>query len=223
MGSKDLDDDTEGGLVWFFAIDGPDSHNNVASDSPNNYGVRLYNAEELDSSNSLAKNIKGLTIVSDQAVYSQGNYNSNNKISAAIISDSYNILSTAWNNDDSNSRTYNLSNLQDTTSSTMTKVTRINIPCGFYYCTDYGDAERDANNTTVNAALFTGQDLMGGGNGISFQNRGDNTNSGGVNNFPRLHEDWNGSTKCAASGSTYGRCNLDLFRINGCLRPSSTH
>ena len=207
MGGKDLDDDTEGGLVWFLAVDGPDSHTDVVNnnlDTPNNYGIRLYNASELASSNSGAKNVQGLTIVSDQAVYTQGNYNSTNKIPASIIADSINVLSTAWNNDDSNGRAYNSSNLLDTTSATTQDVTDLECDSDDNCWWNYGDTARDADNTTVNAAFFSGQDFEGGGDGSDFQDKGDDTSSGGVNNYPRFHEDWDGSQNCGSPG----RCTL---------------
>ena len=79
MGGTALDDETDGGLVWFFTIDGPDSNTDVtASGDPNDYGVRLYNGTELDAAG--APDIQGLTVISDQAIYVRGDYNSTNKI-----------------------------------------------------------------------------------------------------------------------------------------------
>jgi hypothetical protein len=74
-----LNDATEGGLVWYFTVDGPDSGRNVysAGDDPtdgNNYGVRLYDASILRASVSGAPEIRGLTVVSDQAIYTAGEY-----------------------------------------------------------------------------------------------------------------------------------------------------
>ncbi|MFC1549089.1 hypothetical protein ACFL5E_03925, partial [Candidatus Omnitrophota bacterium] len=57
-------------------------------------GIRLYNAEKIDSS-------MGLTLVTDDPAYIQGDYNFVDKVPAAIISDALNILSNDW--DDVNS------------------------------------------------------------------------------------------------------------------------
>jgi hypothetical protein len=50
----------------------------------------------------VALDIKGLTIVTDQAIYIEGNYNSTRKVPAAFLADSLNVLSNSWN--DSNSQ-----------------------------------------------------------------------------------------------------------------------
>ena len=94
-GVRDIDDTTDGGLVVHFTVFGP------KSDDINNYGVRVRNGAELKATSSGAPEIKGLTIVTDQAVYIQGDYNAVNKKPAAFLADSLNVLSNAW--DDSKS------------------------------------------------------------------------------------------------------------------------
>lgn len=96
--TKDLDDSTDGGLVLYTTVFGDDS-----SASSNNYGVRLRNALELQSTDISAPRVLGLTVVSDQALYTHGNYNSTGKIPAALMCDSINILSNNWNLNDSTS------------------------------------------------------------------------------------------------------------------------
>ncbi len=88
---KDLDDTTHGGLVFYFTILGPDA------DVINNYGVRLRNGSQLQSTIPGIPLVQGLTVVTNQAAYVQGDYNAVNKIPAAILSDSFNVLSNAWN------------------------------------------------------------------------------------------------------------------------------
>lgn len=90
---KRLDDDTEGGLVFHFTVKGPDS-----AEPANNYGVRLKNAADLQSSVGGAPLVQGMTVVSDQALYVWGDYNEDpgNKIPAALMADSFNVLSNAW-------------------------------------------------------------------------------------------------------------------------------
>jgi len=95
MGGKNLDDTSEGGLVFHFSVFGPNS------DGINNYGVRIRNGRELKASDPAAPAIKGLTVVTDQALYVQGDYNAVNKKPAAFLADSLNVLSNNW--DDANS------------------------------------------------------------------------------------------------------------------------
>lgn len=99
-----LTDDTEGGLVFYFTVSGPNSNN-----ASSGYGVRIRNAAEIRSRSGLGGTIKGLTIVSDQAVYTMGHYNSTNKRPSAILADSFNVLSTNWGTSDTKS-TQSLSN-----------------------------------------------------------------------------------------------------------------
>jgi hypothetical protein len=88
--SKDLDDTSEGGLVWYLGVNGPDS------DTINNYGVRVHNGAELTSGLGTAPDVQGLTVVTNQAVYVQGDYNAANKKPASFLADSVNVLSNAW-------------------------------------------------------------------------------------------------------------------------------
>lgn len=148
--SKKLNTTDKGGLVFNFSIDGVDSEK-----SSNNYGVRLRNSSYLGSSKSGAPQIKGLTVVTNQAIYLWGDYNTTSKKPAAIMSDSFNILSTAWN---------------DSKSSW---------------------SQRVAANTTINTAILSGTDSTGGIEGTSGQG---GTYNGGLENYPRLHEQWSGKT-----------------------------
>ncbi len=99
MGGKTLDDTTEGGLVWYLGVDGPDS------DTVNNYGVRVKNGEELAPTVGTTE-IQGLTFVTNQALYVEGNYNSDaNWKPAAFLADSLNVLSEAWSDANSHNTT----------------------------------------------------------------------------------------------------------------------
>lgn len=91
----------------------------------------------------------GLTVVSNDPVYIQGDYNTVNKKAVAVICDSVNLLSNNWND----------TNSQSALSS------------------------RTATQTTVNAAFISGVDNTTTGN-----------YNGGLENYPRLHEDWSGKT-----------------------------
>jgi hypothetical protein len=88
--SKGIDETSEGGLVWYVGVNGPDS------DVVNNYGVRLRNGDALASGVAGAPAIAGLTVVTNQAIYIEGNYNATDKKPAAILADSLNVLSNNW-------------------------------------------------------------------------------------------------------------------------------
>lgn len=126
-----LDDDTSGGLVIYMTVEGPDSA------TLNTYGVRLFNGANLSSTISGSPAIEGLTVVTNQALYVQGDYNTINKKSAALISDSINVFSNNW--DDANS-----------TCST------------FPSCTPPAYTARVASNTTINAAIVSGSVISDG-------------------------------------------------------------
>ena len=152
---RGLDDLTDGGLVWFLGVDGPDS------DGINSYGVRVRNGAVLRARASDAPQPAGLTVVTDQALYVQGDYNAGaalNRIPAALLADSLNLLSNDWDD------------------------TRSAAPL----------TERRASSTTVRAAFLAGTDTTGGEDGAVGRDRADY--SGGLENFPRLHEDWSGQT-----------------------------
>lgn len=149
---KDIDDGSEGGLVLYLGVDGPNA------DAVNNYGVRVRNGADLSSSDPGAPEIRGLTVVTNQAVYIQGDYNAADKKPASFLADSLNILSNAW--DDANS-TLSLAN-------------------------------RVAASTTVQAAFLAGTDTTGGTEGAGGQDADEY--NGGLENYPRFHENWSGRT-----------------------------
>ncbi|MBO1438078.1 hypothetical protein J3L12_12835 [Meiothermus sp. CFH 77666] len=95
-GLVNLADTTDNGLVFYFGVQGPNSA------GLNNYGVRIRNGADLTVAN---PQIKGLTVVTNQALYVQGDYNSDMSTGstsrwrpAALMSDSMNILSNEWFN-----------------------------------------------------------------------------------------------------------------------------
>ncbi len=94
---KTLADTTQGGIVLFFSVDGPNSG------GFNRYGVRLRNGSRLQATVAGAPAIvEGITVVVDQALYVRGDYNSTNKLPAALMADSMNVLSNSWNDANSN-------------------------------------------------------------------------------------------------------------------------
>ncbi len=95
-----------------------------------NRGVRLVNGAQLPS--------QGLTVVSEDPIYVQGDYNTVNKVPAAVMGDSITVLSNNWEPNGSDSKG------------------------------DQVTSDRPANNTTVNAAFALGpnsESVGGQGNG----------------------------------------------------------
>lgn len=90
VAGRTLDDTTEGGLVLYFGVDGANAN------ALNNYGVRFQNAAVLEATSGLAPDPVGVTMITNQAAYTQGDFNAVNKKPAAIMADSINVLSNAW-------------------------------------------------------------------------------------------------------------------------------
>ncbi len=155
---KSLADATDGGIVMHLTVKGPN-----AASAANSYGVRVRNAATLQSNVGGAPVVKGLTIVSDQAAYVMGNFNSVNKIPAAVMADSLNVLSNAW--------------LDSEAPAGSTASATIGL--------------RVASSTTINTAFLAGTDTTGGAEGSPGIGGAYN---GGLENYPRFHENWSGRT-----------------------------
>jgi hypothetical protein len=166
--SKLLSDSSDGGLVFHFSVIG-----NNSGAVKNKYGVRLRNGANLRSNVAGASVPRGVTVVSDQAMYVMGNYNSANKIPAAVLSDSLNILSNAWV-DGTDAGARQAAPNHNTAPNT-----------GTLY------AQRVGGLTTINSAFLTGTDVTGAAEGVTGQGGAYN---GGLENYPRFHENWSGRT-----------------------------
>ncbi len=153
MGGKSLDDATGGGLVWYLTVDGP------LSSTINGYGVRVSNGGELRATTGVPTPIRGLNIVSDQAVYVKGDFNATAKKPAAVMADSINVLSSAYGDGE--------------------------------HSLALSAAARQASTAVINAAFLAGTDVTGGVEGPGGQSGAYN---GGLENYPRLHENWSGVT-----------------------------
>ena len=177
-----LDDSTQEGLVFYFTVDGPLSDASAAtpvgSDDSNNYGIRLKNGATLQSDAVGANAVNGLTVVTDQAAYIQGDYNipatASDWVPAAVISDSLNILSNNWSDYLVDGDGYNEG--ADPADLACTGLDHGLCPW----------EERLATDTTVNSAFLSGTSSTGGSEG-GFSTGNYN---GGMHNFPRLHEVW---------------------------------
>jgi len=170
------------GVIYFSDTSAGTSVNTTFSGntvSTTKRGIRLKNGATLPTN--------GMTVVAENPVYIQGNYNTGaggeppsnsgtfsdpdygtyTRKTAAVVGDAINILSGAWNDANSNS----------------TPITQYKV----------------ATSTTVNAALVGGT-VPSGSSGSNY--------SGGGENFVRFHEDWN---KNNAYFTYYGSM-VQLFR-----------
>lgn len=152
----DPSDRTDGGIVLYLSVQGASS--NAAA---NNYGVRIYGSATLPFPN-MGADPTGITVVSDQAMYVAGNYNSVTKQPAALIGDTINVLSQAY----FTNATTAASQFNDKQSNAA--------------------AAPAAAATTVNSAFLAGVDDTVADSGTAGYN-------GGLENYPRFHEDWSGT------------------------------
>jgi hypothetical protein len=136
------------GLIYATRTDAP------ANQQP---GIRLLRGSKIER-------FAGLTVVSNDPLYIQGDYNTVDKRAAAVIADAINLLSSNWN--DANS-----------TSGLSSRV-----------ASDPAHPE-SPTALTVNTAFISG---------INTTTWGDY--NGGLENYPRLHEKWDGKT-LAITGS----------------------
>ena len=164
------DDASEGGIVIFATVTGPDAA------GVNNYGVRVFGSADLPLPGGIGVSADptGVTVVSDQAMYVLGNYNRGTaavpaglpRQPASLVGDSINVLSeNYW---------------------------RGQAACNGTLCRDgqsvtgLGNTARDAASTWINAAFLGGVDTTPDGY------PGQALYNGGLENYPRFHEDWSG-------------------------------
>lgn len=154
-------DTSEGGFVFHATIN--KTTYTAANGKQSPYGFVLVQAQQLPG---LAKignsDPTGLTFVSDQAVYVQGDYNTVNWQPASILADSLNVLSNACLN--TNFAIHKLSGQNCNTGSSAAKIT--------------------PTPTTINSAFLSGTDITN-----SVETPGYN---GGLENYPRFLEQWGG-------------------------------
>jgi hypothetical protein len=162
-------DRTDGGLVLFLSVKGPD-----AAAAANNYGVRVFGSPTLPFPASIGTaDPTGVTLVSDQAIYVLGDFNGAATIAAgkqpaAIIGDSVNVLSNAYFSTTNAAAIVTTAHVNDRQSND-----------------NLNQAPRVASATTIHAAFLSGvDDTIPGTSSSGF--------NGGLENYPRFHEDWSG-------------------------------
>lgn len=158
---RDITDTSQGGLVVYLTVIGPRS---LATTQSSLYGVRVRNGDQLRTNTASDPAIVGLTIISDQAAYIQGDYNRDDRTGdvwrpASFLVDTLNILS----------ETLDVTPGWDVSSSGRVIGSRLALP------------------TKVNAALLAGTTTTGGQEGFGGQG---GVYNGGLENYPRLHERW---------------------------------
>jgi len=174
-------DTSEGGIVIFATIDGPNSN------GINNYGVRVFGSADIPILSLLGQNDgigvaadpTGVTVVTDQALYVLGDFNRGTAAGgiprqpASLIGDSVNIMSN---------RMWQSQAACNTTT------------CRDGQSTQALGAVRAAVTTNINAAFLGGVDTTP-------LNGGTATYNGGLENYPRFHEDWSGGQALNYQGS----------------------
>jgi hypothetical protein len=174
-------DTSEGGLVFFFSVQGPSS-----TAASNNYGVRVFDSADLNTRGQTfvwpaPADPTGLTVVSDQAIIIEGNYNSVNKYPAAIMGDAIYTLSQGWETPSQSCGASALRN--DLKSAKDLSTNDRDVPtsdCEIGYGNFTGPS-----NYTINAAWLFGL-------GPSTKNA--DWYNGGLENFPKYLESWTGKT-----------------------------
>lgn len=194
-------DTSNGGLVFFLSVKASDSTTTTPLPTNRRYGVRVFDSANLNTRGGTfvrpnPADPTGLTVVSDQAVYVQGNYNYYptmtlaEKLPAAILGDTLNVLSQSWEVpvvvDDGESIEHQYNNDRKTGGALGTS--RNLQPADGYYV--MGNATPQCalspcpaftavDTYGINAAFLAGVDVTSVGN-----------YNGGFENYPRFHEDW---------------------------------
>ena len=169
-------DSSEGGLVIFATIDGP------LSNTINNYGIRVFGSADipLPGGIGVVADPTGITIATDQAMYVLGDFNRGQIVAgapprqpASLIGDSVNALSQRY------------------WRSSAAAGCAANCCSNSPLCrdgqsvADLDDASRNGANTWINSAFLGGVDTTPNGFAGNY--------NGGLENYPRFHEDWGGT------------------------------
>lgn len=181
LGNDNNGGGSDGGVILYLSVQGPNSLA-VAPGAANNYGVRIFDSADLDTTIPgatfpfpLPADPTGITIVSDQAAYIEGNFNSTHKYPVAIMADALNVLSQAWEIPMTGGAA-NAAGIANDRKSTDILANR------FVLVNDFPGGS--AINPRINAAFIAGvgpSPLAGAGN-----------YDGGLENYPRFHESWTG-------------------------------
>jgi hypothetical protein len=180
----DPDDESEGGLVIYLTVKGPLSTNSPL-DSRKRYGVRVFGSPNLDFP--VKTDPTGVTVVSDQGIYVEGNYNVNvgqpgydatrPKQPAAFMGDTINVLSSWWSGNPADA-TWLAANGSMANCRNDCQSRRSLSVSGSWH------AARPTTTTYINAAFLGGVDVTNPSSATGY--------NGGFENYPRFHEEWSG-------------------------------
>jgi Tfp pilus assembly protein PilX len=220
-------DATDGGLVIFLSVQANNSQTSPPTDGVRRYGVRVFDSADLNTRGgtfpwpvAAGGDPTGVTVVSDQAVYVQGNYNFVGTAAnlpwypAAIMGDTINVLSQSWEVPSGPAplaigTTFQNDRKTMANLSTAGQANRVLLNNDNYFATNPNFVLPAG---TAAAAAFTnvaGCTVVGGvcgafnnaavlGINAAFLSRVDNTvgaaYNGGLENYPRFHENWGGFT-----------------------------
>ena len=190
---------TDGGLVFFLSVQATDS-TTIPPPATRRYGVRIFDSANLNTRGSTfprpnPDDPTGLTVVSDQVVHIQGNYNYYptmtlaTKLPAAVMGDTINILSQSWevpaivNIAQGPERQYNNDRKtpQDRVPARVMSLTDgyfiqgSGLQCASGACTNFNTA----TTYGINAAFLANTTLSQPG-----------VYGGGLENYPRFFESW---------------------------------
>lgn len=167
------DDDSDGGLVFFLTVQGPQS------DANNNYGVRIFDSADLDPLNTTfppgVADPTGVSVVSDQLAIVEGNFNTVDKAPAAVMADAVMILSQGW------------------------EVAMGGIPNDFKSNESLASGNRSVPaNDFPGGSSFSGPTSLGVNAALLFgigpSSLDPDWYNGGLENFARMMESWSGRT-----------------------------
>ncbi len=186
----DPNDTTDGGIVLFLTVVGPGSSGIPSGNNPPiRYAVRIFGSSDLDFPSGMA-DPTGLTVVSDQAVYVEGNYNvgtaTHPKMPAAVIGDTINVLSYYWSRNTTSGGVFTGNDYQSyQNSSSCSSCPGPNCISALRAAAAPGctSGATGTCNTYINAAFIGGVNPTSG-----------SQYSGGFENYPRFHEDWSGTS-----------------------------
>jgi hypothetical protein len=167
------DDNTDGGLVWHFSLNTSTSVSAPVNSFSYNNSTKIYTYQPQKSpfgfGFSGANRLPGaISLVSDQAIYTQGSYNNINKQPSAVMADTIAVLSAGCIDND-----IRFTCLRPATT----------LPNAV------GDATISGNSgVVVNAAFLSRTDVTQVAGGVKVRD------SGGLNNYARMLEAWSGLT-----------------------------
>lgn len=201
-----VNDTSDGGLVFFLSVQAADS-TTTPPPATRRYGVRIFDSANLNTRGGTfprpnPDDPTGLTVVSDQAMHIQGNYNYYpamtlaTKLPAAVMGDTINILSQSWEvptlagaNTLATARHFNNDRKSPQDRSPVRVMSLVDgyfvqntgLVCATAPCTSFSPT----NTFGINAAFL-------GNTTLSVPASGSNPAiyGGGLENYPRFFESW---------------------------------